>query len=44
MTDDTPIGTTTFNVKGEEVTLISKEVIKDYISVKVTPKSYFIRS
>ena len=31
MTDDTPIGTTTFNVKGEEVTLISKEVIKDYI-------------
>lgn len=27
MTDDTPIGTTTFNDKGEYVTLVSKEVI-----------------
>ncbi len=27
MTDETPIGTTTFNENGEEVTLVSKEVI-----------------
>lgn len=27
MTDDTPIGTTTFNDKGEYITLVSKEVI-----------------
>jgi hypothetical protein len=27
MTDDTPIGTTTFNVHGEHVTLVSKQVI-----------------
>ena len=29
MTDETPIGTTTFNVNGEEVKLISKEVITE---------------
>lgn len=28
MTDDTPIGTTTFNDKGEFVTLVSKEVVE----------------
>lgn len=28
MTDDTPIGTTTFNSKGEFVTLVSKGIIK----------------
>ena len=36
MTDDTPIGTTTFNDKGEFVTLVSKEVIEkevDYYNV-----------
>ena len=31
MTDDTPIGTITFNEKGEEVTLISKEVITEEV-------------
>ena len=28
MTDDTPLGTTTFNAKGEKVTLISKRVVR----------------
>ena len=32
MTDDTPIGTTTFNDKGEFVTLVSKEVIEKEVS------------
>lgn len=32
MTDDTPIGTTTFNDKGEYVTLVSKEVIKEEVN------------
>ena len=32
MTDDTPIGTTTFNMNGEEVKLESKEVIDDVIN------------
>ena len=31
MTDDTPIGTTTFNVLSKEITLKSKEVIKEEI-------------
>mgnify|MGYP006069958417 CR=1 FL=1 len=31
MTDDTPLGTTTFNSKGEEVTLIEKKVIYENI-------------
>lgn len=31
MTDDTPIGTITFNEKGEEVTLISKEVVSEEV-------------
>lgn len=36
MSDDTPIGTTTFNSKGEYVKLVSKEVIEkpiDYYNV-----------
>lgn len=36
MTEDTPIGTTTFNVKGEEVRLVNKYVVKalvDYYNV-----------
>src|SRR5690606_34307336 len=36
MTDATPIGTTTFNVRGDEVTLVAKEVIVaevDYYNV-----------
>ena len=32
MTDDTPIGTTTFNDKGEYVTLVSKEVIEKEVN------------
>lgn len=32
MTEDTPIGTTTFNVKGEEVTLVNKCVVKEQIN------------
>lgn len=32
MTDDTPIGTTTFNDKGEFITLVSKEVIKEEVN------------
>lgn len=38
MTDDTPIGTTTFNSKGEYVKLISKEVIEkpiDYYNANI---------
>ncbi len=31
MTDDTPIGTTTFNSKGEEITLIEKKVVYENI-------------
>jgi hypothetical protein len=30
MTEDTPIGTTTFNVKGEEVRLVNKYIVKEY--------------
>ena len=29
MTDETPIGTTTLNDKGQEITLISKEVVEE---------------
>ncbi len=32
MTDETPIGTTTFNELGEEVTLVSKEVVEEKVS------------
>lgn len=32
MTDDTPIGTTTFNDKGEYITLVSKEVIEKEVN------------
>ncbi len=32
MTEDTPIGTTTFNVAGEEVTLIGKRVVNEKIN------------
>ena len=32
ITDDTPIGTTTFNSKGEYVTLVSKEIIKKKVN------------
>ena len=32
MTDDTPIGTTTFNDKGECITLVSKEVIEKEVN------------
>ena len=31
MTDDTPVGTITFNEKGEEVTLISKEKVQEHV-------------
>ena len=31
MTDDTPIGTTTFNDKGEYITLVSKEIINEEV-------------
>lgn len=31
MTEDTPIGTTTFNVKGEEVKLVKKCVVKELV-------------
>ena len=31
MTDETPIGTTTFNANGEEVTLVSKERKDEYV-------------
>jgi hypothetical protein len=32
MTDDTPIGTTTINVFGEEVTLVDKRVVQDEVN------------
>jgi len=32
MTDDTPIGTTTINSFGEEVTLVAKEVVQDEVN------------
>ena len=31
MTEDTPIGTTTFNVKGEEVTLVKKQIVTENV-------------
>jgi len=31
MTEDTPIGTTTFNDKGELITLVSKEVVEEEV-------------
>ena len=31
MTEDTPVGTTTFNVKGEEVTLVKKRVVTESV-------------
>ena len=31
MTDETPLGTTTFNVDGKEVTLVSKEVVEEKV-------------
>ena len=31
MTDDTPIGTTTFNINGEEVTLTHKQVVNEQV-------------
>ena len=31
MTDDTPVGTTTFNAGGREVTLVSKEIVKEMV-------------
>lgn len=31
MTEDTPVGTTTFNVAGEEVTLVNKCVVKEQV-------------
>ena len=32
MTEDTPIGTTTFNIRGEEVTLVSKRVVHEQVN------------
>jgi hypothetical protein len=32
MTEDTPVGTTTFNVSGEEVTLIHKSVVNEQVN------------
>jgi hypothetical protein len=32
MTEDTPIGTTTFNVDGQEVTLVSKSVVNEQVN------------
>ncbi len=32
MTEDTPVGTTTFNVRGEEVTLVSKCVVNERVN------------
>ncbi len=31
MTEDTPIGTTTFNNEGKEIKLISKEIVEEYV-------------
>lgn len=31
MTDETPIGTTTFNAKGKEVKLVSKEIVNEQV-------------
>ena len=42
MSDDTPIGTTTFNSQGEYVTLVSKEVVEEPIKYYNVMTEYHI--